>query len=122
MRKKIILIFVILFVISAVTICKSNTGDRGDNTKEQLYEDDESNSFYIEGCIQKVGDNIFLVNNSRMLLHSNTISIDELIIGNNYRVEYKRILESNPPIVDIISYKEISKDYCNDELFEEEVE
>lgn len=100
----IILVVIIAFIIFKLSI---------DNSVEMQLNEEELDSFYAEGCIQKVGDNIFLVNEFRMLLRSEVISVDQLTIGNNYRIEYKRILESNPPIVDVINYKELSEEYCN---------
>lgn len=104
---RIVLILMITFLI--LVGCGSNTNDEINNNADI----NKSGTVSVDGCIQRVGDTIFLINHSEMLISSSTFEISELIVGKSYRIKYTQILESNPPIIAAESYKEISTDYCD---------
>lgn len=104
MRVVLILIVTILILVG----CGSNTNDEANNIDHNKF-----GTVSVDGCIQRVGDTVFLINRSTMLIRSGTFEISELIDGQNYRFKYTQILESNPPIINAESYKEISKNYCD---------
>lgn len=107
---RIVLILIITFLI--LIGCKLNIDDEINNNVN----DYKLGTASKEGCIQRSGETIFLINNyDEMLVNSNTIDINELIDGKSYSLRYTQILESNSPVIIVESYQEIDKNYCDKE-------
>lgn len=110
MKKMISLIALILATL-LIAFYFFNTNKQNEHNSPSL---DELQMNYLEGCIQKVGDTTFLVKDSKTVLQSTTISVEEAFIeGNNYKVAYKILLESYPAQAEIIDYEQIEEKCCS---------
>lgn len=101
---------VLILIISFLTLvgCGSNTNDEMNNNVEL-------GALSVEGCIQMIGKTMFLMDHDgvMMKISVNKIDMNELTEGKSYKLELSQILESNPPIIIVESYKEINKNYCD---------
>lgn len=111
MMKKIISLIVLVLATLLIAFYFFNINKQNENNSPSL---DELQTNYLEGYIQKIGSTTFLVNDSKTVLQSTTIFIEtELIEGNNYKVMYQLLLESDPPKAEIVDYEQIEENYCS---------